>query len=280
MKQILTLILLSFLTFSVTAQSVKVKKGVILIDKIEVGTIEKIKVKGPNYYQINDTKGEPIFKIQELAQQSLLFLMDKEYRYRAFYGGKLSDTLTITKKNYWLSEKRIVEYAAQIGILNTKGFDSAKAEELITSTPKRPDWILKKLEEEKKLLPHRGYKVERDYGIEDIYVVSVSNGQGISQLNGGSVTKEKFKIYQGDSNGDHVLIGHGIYEKGGTEGTYLFVFNSKNVPLASYAGAHFQIYEPKSTISPLEHEVSTLSSASIPKSMTNMAKELVKRDLL
>ncbi|UII76865.1 hypothetical protein LV716_03495 [Flagellimonas sp. HMM57] len=271
----------AFLVFITSeAQNFKIKKGEVLINKTKVASIQKVKQKGTNYYLLSDINNNPICRVQDLEQQSLLYPTDKSYPFRAFFGEKLSDTLTITKKNYWLSEKRIIDYALKIGMLNDTGFDESKTQELILSTPKLPEWITERIKGEQELVEQRQFKVERTFKQEDTFVKSYESRQATSQLNKSIVTQIKYDIYQGDPNGNNILIGHGIYETGTVRGTWLFILNTKNVPLASYSGAKLKLYEPFKEISPLKHEVTTLSGTSKSESIKQMAIELIKRDLL
>ncbi|WP_146052715.1 hypothetical protein [Aquimarina sp. I32.4] len=275
-----SLVTLAFLLMSLlsSAQKVKVKKGEVFIDKIKVAHIEKVKIDSSKYYQVSDVHKNPLFKAQKMSQQSLLFPKDKEYTYRAIYGDKIPDTISI-KKNYWLSEKRVIAYALEIGLFSATGLDSSKIEEIVSETPKKPSWILKNLEKEKELIQNRGHKVDRKFDDINIYVKSHAQKDAISQLNKSMVSQMKFDIYQEDPNGDDILIGHAIYEYGTVKGEYLFVLNTKKVPLASYSGAVLKIYQPFLKVGPLEHNIS-LTNNKRNEAVRNMAIELIQRQLL
>ncbi|MEO9513125.1 MAG: hypothetical protein ABJN84_15255 [Flavobacteriaceae bacterium] len=274
------LLIVCLLSISLSAQKVKVKKSEVYIDNTKVAYIEKIKENGSAYYQVSNNDKTPLFKTQELQQKSLIYASDKTFPYRALYGDKLKDTIVIAKKNYWLSEKRVIEYAVEIGLLNSIGFDESKAEEILSKPASFPLWISENLEKEKKLLKDREFKVDRSFDDTNIYVESNALKKGISQLNKSMVDKKDFDIYQGDPNGEHILIGHGIYENGTVKGEYLFILNSKKVPLASYSGAVFKIYGTNQELSALDHDVDTLSGTKTDNSIKAMAIELIRRGVL
>jgi len=277
LKLVLTCLLI---TAFASAQKVKVKKGEVFINKVKVAHIEKIKGDGSKYYQISDLEKKPLFKAQEILQKSLLFGADKTFPFRAYYGDQIEDTIVINKKNYWLSEKRVVQYALEVGIFSVNGFDLPKTKEVTSQTPKRPDWILKRLEEEKELIPGKGHKVERDFDDTEIFVKSYAAKNAISQLNKSMVNQMKFDIYQGTPGSGQILIGHAIYENGTVKGEYLFVFNTKKVPVGSYNKATFKIYDLNEEQGLLDHDLGSLNADKRKNTVRDMAIKLIRKGVL
>ncbi|WP_299249726.1 hypothetical protein [uncultured Aquimarina sp.] len=280
MKKVQLILVCLFITAFASAQKVKVKKGEVFIDKVKVAHIEKVKGDNAKYYQISDLEKKPIFKAQEMLQSSLLFGSDKTFPFRAYYGDQITDTIIINKKNYWLSEKRVIQYALEVGIFSVNGFDPSKTKEIASQTPKRPTWILERLDEEKELLTGKGHKVERDFDYTNIFVKSYAAKNAISQLNKSMVNQMKFDIYQGDPAADSVLIGHGIYESGTVNGEYLFILNTKKVPVGSYNKATFKIYDLKEEQGLLDHSLGSLSSDERNNTVREMAIKLIQKEVL
>ncbi|MGC1205190.1 MAG: hypothetical protein WA839_09930, partial [Flavobacteriaceae bacterium] len=103
-------IIIALFFISLITQAQKIKKGEVFISKNKVASINKIKEDGKKYYLIQDANGNNFCKAEETYYTSILFHSDKELPYRLFYDYKLKDSLIISKKNYWLSEKRTIEY--------------------------------------------------------------------------------------------------------------------------------------------------------------------------
>ncbi|WP_299443366.1 hypothetical protein [uncultured Aquimarina sp.] len=280
MKNLQLVLTCLLMTAFASAQKVKVKKGEVFINKVKVAHIEKIKGDGPKYYQISDIEKAPLFKAQEIREESLLFGADKTFPFRAYYGDQIVDTIVINKKNYWLSEKRVIQYALEIGIFSTNGFDPSKTKEIASQTPKRPDWILERLDEEKEFLAGKGHKVERNFDDTDVFIKSYAAKNAISQLNKSMVTQMKFDIYQGNTDGEHVLIGRAIYENGTVKGEYLFVFNTKKVPVGSYNKATFKIYDLNEEQGLLDHDLGSLSADKRKNTVRDMAIKLIRKGVL
>ncbi|WP_299312831.1 hypothetical protein [uncultured Aquimarina sp.] len=280
MKRIPLILVCLFITTLASAQKLKIKKGEIFIDKVKVAHIEKVKGDGSKYYQISDLEKKPLFKAQEMLQSSLLFGSDKTFPFRAYYGDQIADTIVINKKNYWLSEKRAIQYALEIGIFSANGFNPSKIKEIASQTPKRPTWILERLDEEKELLTGKGHKVQRDFNDTDVFVKSYAAKNAISQLNKSMVNQMKFDIYQGSKDGDHILIGSAIYENGTVKGEYLFVFNTKKVPVGSYNKATFKIYDLNEEQGLLAHDLGSLSADKRKNTVRDMVIKLIRKGVL
>ena len=274
MKKILITILILVCTQFSFAQKVKVKKGEIFVDKIKVGNIEKLKTEKPKYYQLTDNEGTLLFKIKTLSQESFLYHNDKVYDFHIITGDMITDTLAIDQKNFYLSDGKIVNYIFKIGLFDENGYNSEKATELLENPSKKPAWIIKRLEEEQEIVKNIGYKVERESTYEDIYIKPHAPRQDISKLDKSVANITKFDIYENNEEGG-ILIGYAIFQFNNMTGSHLFAFNLKDVPLASYNGVIYKIYEPFEEIGPLQNNLEV--SSHVGHNVKTMAIDLVKR---
>lgn len=276
-KVLLTILIILFTQFSI-AQKVKVKKGEIFIDKVKVGNIEKLKTEKPKYYQLTNNEGTPLFKIKTISQESFLYHTDKVYDFHIITGNLITDTIAIDQKNFYLSDGKIVNYLVKIGIFDTNGFNSENATQLLENPAKKPTWIAKRLKEEQEIVKNIEYKVERESTYEDIFIKPYATKNGISKLNKSMVDMTKFDVYERHEEGT-ILIGYAISQFNTISKLhYLFMFNLKDVPLASYNGATYKVYKPYKEFGLTESSLKMSSQAG--PNAKRMAIDLVKKGKL
>jgi len=264
---------LLFFTFCIHAQKIKVKKGVVYIDKQKVGHVEKIKTDNDYYFQVTNIQNEKFCKVKQIAIPSLLFKGDKEYPHRIIYGDKIKDTIGITEKNYWLNSKRSIEYLSIIGLVSKSGFQTEKINDLVSKTSKYPEWIQKEIDAEKLLVEHTNHKVLRKVSDNTIILKELETTETRGQIKRVPVKSTKLNIFQ--KNGEEeILIGYAIKEVESISGyTYYYIFNTKDVPLSFYDTFKYKIYYPYKEYGLTNNKLKTIEG--VENIITEMALDLV-----
>ena len=259
------------------SQKIKIKKGEIFINKLNVGSIEKIKSDEGNYFQIKNTENDIFCNVKQTSIPSILFKGNKEYPHRIIYQGKITDTITITEKNYWLNSKRSLEYLLKIGLLSPKGFHSEKINELVTNTPKYPAWIEKELKAEEALAKHIDFKISRKVN-DSIILKELSPTETRGQLNRAPVLATRVNIFQKNGE-DEILIGYAIHEVESISGyTYYYIFNTKNVPLSFFDTFKYKLYYPYQEFGLTKNKLRSIEG--LQNIVSEMALDLIKTNKL
>lgn len=243
--KISTLLITLFIATSAFSQKVKIKKGEVLFNKIKIAKIEKIKKDGVKYFQVSNLDDEKFCKVRQINKESLLFHSDKTYPYRVLYSDKLKDTIAITEKNYWLNDKRIIQYLFNINLLDSKGLREEKIDELVGNSKKIPTWVSEQIDKEKEILKNIDFKVKRL--VNDTLILRKKyTKDAYSQLSKALVKKTRVDIFQKDQYSE-IFIGYAIHQLQtilGVEKHYYFIFNAKDVPLSSFDGSTYKMYKP------------------------------------
>lgn len=142
-----------------------------------------------------------------------------------------------------------------------------------------PDGIKESIAFEHSLLKDIEHRVQRQFSNDPmIFLEAYKPINDKSIMTGRIVNSTKYDIFQ-DVDGDHVLIGYGIFEFAEMliEVTYsrFFVLNSRKVPLASYNGSTYKRYVQFKELSLMEHDLGDLKARHAI--VQGMAVDLVKR---
>ena len=258
---------------------IKVKKDDIFINKVKVGRIEKVKTEKPKYYQISDAEGTPLFKVKTIQIESPLFHTDNIFEYSVVTGDKISDTLAIDPKGFYLTQKKVAEYAVRQGFLDADGFNAENTAKLTATTPKIPEDILERIAWERDILQDINFREQRQFSHDpQVFLEIYEPIADRSIMTGRPVNSTKFDIFQ-DVNGDHVLIGYGFFEfaeiAGAVSYEKFFVVNARKVPLASYDGNTYKRYVNYHEYGLGDHNFR--DSMSRPDIIKGMAVDLIKR---
>ena len=147
----------------IPAQKVKVKKNVVSIDKIEVGTVTKEKNEhNHRTFTYSNLQGEPVLIFDNVSTPSLLEGKDEAYYYPLLKIPQQNISVYYNTKGWNITTNTLVKYFVEKGIIDADGkINTSKAEEL-KSLPEIPEAVLANLEEEKVQMQNQDFILERD----------------------------------------------------------------------------------------------------------------------
>ncbi|WP_010523141.1 hypothetical protein [Aquimarina agarivorans] len=277
--KILNFLITLLIVSNVFSQKVKIKKGEVFLNKEKIAKILKIKENGHKYFQVSDINNQNFCKIRQIDKESLLFHKDKIYPYRIFYGDKFTDTIAITEKNYWLSDKRIIQYMLKIDLIDSKGLKAENIDHLVKNTPKIPTWISTKLDKEKETLKNIDFKIKR-LANDTLILKTKYSKDDYSLLNKSLVRKTRVDIFQKDQSSE-IYIGYAIHQLQTTVGVethYYFIFNTKDVPLSSFDGSVYKSYKPFVEYGITKNKLNKIKNRH--QIIETMAKDLISEEKL
>lgn len=306
MKKILIVVLLSTVTLSIHAQKIKIKKEEILVDKIKIGTIEKIKIKNDTlidlYHEIKDNTGNPVFRFRGGFIESLLFQGKKKYFFHTIEFLETKKRAAIQDGKYYPTKKQMANYLVNYNLLNKDGVNTTSVSEYILNKDELPEEIQQTIKKEKELKAYASFKADRPLS-DPIFVFFNKTTSGVSAISDNLVTKSRYHIYQGIKDPktnefvSKTFIGYAIAEdiisgektgwstnppknyRPNPRGSYkLLVYNTKNVPIASYFSNTYKTYYPYEEFGITKNKLSTIES--IKERMEYIAYDLMIKNML
>lgn len=304
-----SLIVVFFLTFmNGYTQKVRIKKGIILVDRNPIGQIKSHKEKKEDskvdrYVMIFDNNGDHVFNFREEYVNSVLYHSDKKYFYKTVEEVKNGKKAYIDKSGYYHSRKQIAKLLVDYQLMNGDGVNPVAVKKYITDQKDIPPHILNTLDKEQEILEYAGFKVDRVIG-DPVFVFFDRTIADRGDVIRGRVTKSIYNIFQGIKDEktnefvSKVFIGYAIAEAGimGKEqigwsvnppknyrphpkSSYsLILYNTKNVPLASYIFLTYKHYHPYKEFGITETKLSRLRT--IEEKILYMTTDLIQRNML
>jgi hypothetical protein len=299
---------LLFMVFgvSIQAQKIKVKKGDILVDNVKIGQIEKIKVRNDslreNYFKIKDNSGEHVFNFKNEFVESSLFVGDKKYFFHAIEYVKEAKSAAVQDPKFYPSEKQMAEYLVKYGLLDESGVLEAGIDKYIRTKERFPSDIQKIIDEEENIRSYAKFKVDRLLS-DPVFVLFDKTTAGPGSIMEGVVTKSRYNIYQGAKDPktnefiSKTFIGYAIAEEHITSEKVgwstnppmdyrpnpnsrytLVVYNTKNVPMASYVSLTYKTYQPYEVLGPVQTDLPKIER--IEERISYIAKDLIEKNIL
>ncbi|MBL4745141.1 MAG: hypothetical protein JKY08_02110 [Flavobacteriaceae bacterium] len=243
MKKIIIITIIILFPFISNSQSVKVKKGNILLDGQKFGSIEKIKVKGANnYLQIKDNNQNVIFNAKLIVEDSKIYGNKKKHVYFMIDCVKEKDTIGIENLGFYLGQKKVVKYLVKNKLINTEGVNNSKLNTLLANTTSKPSFVLDDFKIEDELIKNINFKVNRDTN-NPVFVEKTINAK-LKLKPKTSSTHLKYEILQGEDKTNRALIGYAFIEYSiSSSRPYLVITNSKGSPIAYFDNInHYTLY--------------------------------------
>lgn len=274
MKKLLTTLFILFVVLSVQSQKIKVKKGEIFVDKVKIGSIEKIKVKNDSlketYFKVTDNKGTHVFSFRTQYTKSLLYDEDKKFNFYTIEYIEKQKRAGVQNPKYYPSQKQMAKYLVAYNLLNKEGIIMEGVAENILSKELFPPELSAEIAKEKELLSYVDFKVDRLLS-DPIFIFFDKTKSGTSNVvSHGLFSKSRYNIYQGVKDPktnefiSKTFIGYAIAERkleslakasktdrpNPNEKYSLVVYNTKEVPLASYLFITYSVYHPFESFPP------------------------------
>lgn len=233
MRKTITTLLLITIAFA-QAQSIKIKKGEILVDKVKYGTAEKIKAK-PKYIEIKDNNGQIVFNFKRAVEQSKLYGDLKHYNYFFMDAPTEKDSIGINKLLFHASDKKSAKFLIKHNLLTKDGINQEQLKKMLNERATKPDFVLKSLMFEKELMANIGHTVDRDK-TRSLYVTAGVSGYGdsaklkVTPRSSANVTS--YAIYQDGDESRTNLIGFAHLERiTNSSNHYIVITNTKGTPV-------------------------------------------------
>lgn len=301
MRKIFFVILVTLLSLNSTeAQKIKIKKGVILVDKVAIGHIEKIKIKNDSvketYHKVSDIEGNHVFSFRAAYVPSLLLLEDKKYFFHSIEYVKDKKRAAIQNPKYYPTQKQMAKYLVNYNLLKEEGVNEVAVTELIRTKGLFPKDIKQALDKEKELLSYANYKVDRVLS-DPVFIFFDNTKTGESDIKyQGLAVKSRYNIYQGVKDQktnefvSKTFIGYAMAEwKSDVQVQRMsrpnpakryspVVYNTKHVPMASYLYISYKTYHPYAEFGPTKNKLSRINS--VKGRIEYMVSDLLNNEML
>lgn len=276
------------------------------MDNVEIGHIEKMKVKNDSlrevFYKITDNAGEHVFNFKNEFIGSSLFIGDKKYFFHTIEYVIDGKSAAIQNPKYYPSEKQMAKYLVSCDLLDENGVKDSAVEKYIRSKDIFPPDIQEIINNEENLLSYARFKADRLLS-DPIFVFFDRTTAGASAISEGVVTKSQYNIYQGIKDPktnefvSKTFIGYAIAEeiitsertgwstnpprnyRPNPKNRYkLIVYNTKDVPMASYQFLTYKTYHPYESFGPTKTDLGKIES--IEERIEYITLDLIEKNIL
>lgn len=297
------LILMLLFPCIIVGQKIKVKKGKIWLDKYYIGTVQKPKKKKysvfNHLYEVYDRHGIQRYVFRHEYVLSKLYNKDKRYFFYTIQELESNRKASIVKPHFYLSKKQIANFLIDSKLL-TKSPEASHGMAFNTSLHEGiPEDVKSKISREKTILEFVNFKIDR-YKKDPVYVFFKKTVPDYGSITTGRVTKSIYSIVQGvkdPKTNDFIsmsYIGYAVAEEpvgdkiGWTVNPprdyrphplsqySLIVYNTKDVPLASYRFLTYKHYHPYKEYRILENPLNSIES--VEGKIHFIARDLIKRE--